>query len=387
MISLLMIEDDLIDIMSFERLFRKNNNIALETATSITEAKKKLVEKKFDIIISDYMLKDGNAREILKIKGDIPFVIVTGVDNQDIALEILNEGAYDFIIKDTKGEYLKTLHIVIRNSIERNKAELKLKEYQASLEKLVAERTKEFEIEIGKRKITEKKLLQAEKDIIKAKNSMIFALATLTESRDNETGAHIIRISEYCKILALGLKKSHKYKNQINKNFVEDIYNTSVLHDIGKIGIPDAILLKPGKLTDEEFEIMKTHTEIGGRALAKVYEDNPTISYLEMATDIVLHHHEKWNGLGYPRGLKGEEISLAARITTFADIFDALMSRRTYKDPFTQGETLEIMKKEKGVTLDPYIFDYFLQVFDDFVKVFEEKNDTVVDFDLNLYRL
>ncbi len=387
MISLLMIEDDLIDIMSFERLFRKNTNIALETATSITEAKKKLMEKKFDIIISDYMLKDGNAREILKIKGDIPFVIVTGVDNQDIALEILNEGAYDFIIKDTKGEYLKTLHIIIRNSIERNKAELKLKEYQASLEKLVAERTKEFEIEIEKRKITEKKLLQAEKDIIKAKNSMIFALATLTESRDNETGAHIIRISEYCKILALALKKSHKYKIQINKNFVEDIYNTSVLHDIGKIGIPDAILLKPGKLTDEEFEIMKTHTEIGGRALAKVYEANPTISYLEMATDIVLHHHEKWNGLGYPRGLKGDEISLAARITTFADIFDALMSRRTYKDPFTRGETLEIMKKEKGVTLDPYIFDYFLQVFDDFVKVFEEKNDTVVDFDLNLYRL
>ena len=109
------------------------------------------------------MLKDGNAREILKIKGDIPFVIVTGVDNQDIALEILNEGAYDFIIKDTKGEYLKTLHIVIRNSIERNKAELKLKEYQASLEKLVAERTKEFEIEIEKRKITEKNFYKQKK--------------------------------------------------------------------------------------------------------------------------------------------------------------------------------------------------------------------------------
>lgn len=387
MIKLLIIEDDLVDIMGFERLFKHNETIDLETATSIKEAKEKIANIKFDIIISDYMLKDGNAREILKTKGNVPFVIVTGVDNQDIALEILNEGAYDFIIKDTKGEYLKTLPIVIRNSIERNKAEIKLKDYQMNLEKLVNERTKAFEEEIGRHKATEKKLIQAEKDIIKAKNSMIFALATLTESRDNETGAHIIRISEYCKILAIKLKDVDRYKDKITDKFIEDIYNTSVLHDIGKIGIPDSILLKPGKLTDEEFEVMKTHTEIGGRTLAKVYESNPTISYLEMATDIVLHHHEKWNGFGYPRGLSGEKISLAARITTFADIFDALMSRRTYKDPFTKELTFEIMKKEKGITLDPYIFEHFEKIFDEFVKIFEEKNDTIIDYDLNLYRL
>ena len=387
MIKLLIVEDDAIDIMAFERLFKKDKSIELETATSVIEAKKKIAENNFDIIICDYMLRDGNAKEVLKLKGDIPFVIVTGVDNQDTALEILSQGAYDFIIKDTKGEYLKTLPVVIRNSIQRNKAELKLKEYQTNLERLVVERTKEFEQELERHRDTEKKLLQAEKDIIKAKNSLIFAMATLTESRDNETGAHIIRISEYCRILALKLKKTKKFKNQIDDNFVEDIYNTSVLHDIGKVGIPDAILLKPGKLTLEEFDVMKTHTEIGGRALAKVYESNPTISYLEMATDIVLHHHEKWNGLGYPRGLREEEISLAARITTFADIFDALMSRRTYKDAFSKDETLKIMKKEKGVTLDPNIFPYFEEVFEEFVEIFEEKNDNILDFDLSLYRL
>ena len=387
MIKLLIVEDDAIDIMAFERLFKKDKSIELETATSVIEAKKKIAENNFDIIICDYMLRDGNAKEVLKLKGDIPFVIVTGVDNQDTALEILSQGAYDFIIKDTKGEYLKTLPVVIRNSIQRNKAELKLKEYQTNLERLVVERTKEFEQELERHRDTEKKLLQAEKDIIKAKNSLIFAMATLTESRDNETGAHIIRISEYCRILALKLKKTKKFKNQIDDNFVEDIYNTSVLHDIGKVGIPDAILLKPGKLTLEEFDVMKTHTEIGGRALAKVYESNPTISYLEMATDIVLHHHEKWNGLGYPRGLREEQISLAARITTFADIFDALMSRRTYKDAFSKDETLKIMKKEKGVTLDPNIFPYFEEVFEEFVEIFEEKNDNILDFDLSLYRL
>ena len=387
MIKLLIVEDDAIDIMSFERLFKKDTAIDLETATSVIEAKRKMEKGNFDIIISDYMLRDGNAKEILKIKGNIPFVIVTGVDNQDIALEILSQGAYDFIIKDTKGEYLKTIPVVIRNCIQRNKAELKLKEYQTNLEKLVLERTQEFEAELERHRETEKKLLQAEKDILKAKNSLIFAMATLTESRDNETGAHIIRISEYCRILAMKLKTTEKFKNQIDDIFIEDIYNTSVLHDIGKVGIPDAILLKPGKLTVEEFDVMKTHTEIGGRALAKVYESNPTISYLEMATDIVLHHHEKWNGLGYPRGLEGEDISLAARITTFADIFDALMSRRTYKDAFTKEETLKIMRNENSITLDPNIFPYFEEVFEEFVKVFEEKNDNILDFDLSLYRL
>jgi len=387
MIKLLIVEDDAIDIMSFERLFKKDTAIDLETATSVIEAKRKMEKGNFDIIISDYMLRDGNAKEILKIKGNIPFVIVTGVDNQDIALEILSQGAYDFIIKDTKGEYLKTLPVVIRNCIQRNKAELKLKEYQTNLEKLVLERTQEFEAELERHRKTEKKLLQAEKDILKAKNSLIFAMATLTESRDNETGAHIIRISEYCRILAMKLKTTKEFKNQIDDIFIEDIYNTSVLHDIGKVGIPDAILLKPGKLTVEEFDVMKNHTVIGGKALAKVYEANPTISYLEMATDIVLHHHEKWNGLGYPRGLRGEEISLAARITTFADIFDALMSRRTYKDAFTKEETIKIMKNEKSITLDPIIFPYFEEVFEEFVRVFEEKNDNILDFDLSLYRL
>lgn len=387
MIKLLLIEDDAVDVMSFERIFRGNKEILLHTATSVIDAKRKMTEENFDIIISDYMLRDGNAKEILNIKGEIPFVIVTGVDNQDIALEILNQGAYDFILKDTKGEYLKTLPVVVRNSIQRNKAELKLKEYQLSLEACILERTKDFEDEIKKHKNTENKLFQVEKDIIKVKNSLIFALATLTESRDNETGAHIIRISEYCKVLATKLWNTEEYKNQIDEGFIEDIYNTSVLHDIGKVGIPDAILLKPGKLTEEEFEVMKTHTEIGGRALAKVYEQNPSISYLEMATEIVLYHHEKWDGTGYPRGLRGENISLAARITTFADIFDALMSRRVYKDPFDKDETLDIMRKEKGKTLDPVIFKYFEEVYDEFVNIFEDKNDNIVDFDLSLYRL
>ena len=244
-------------------------------------------------MISDFNLKDGNAFELLEVKGNIPIVIITGVDSNQIALEALKVRAYDFIVKDSKGDYIKTLPIVIRNSIERNKAELKLKEYQKELENIIKEKTIALEIEAKDRKKTERELLKAQKEIKKAKNSMIFALATLAESRDSETGAHTLRIREYCKCLAFRLKKEKQFRSKITKQFIDDIYHTSVLHDIGKVGIPDSILLKEGKLTEKEFEIMKTHSEIGGRTLAKVYESHPTHSFLEMATDIVLHHHEK----------------------------------------------------------------------------------------------
>lgn len=218
-------------------------------------------------------------------------------------------------------------------------------------------------------------LNKANNEVRNAKNAMIFALATLAEFRDSETGEQTLRIREYCKLLALKLKETKHFKAQISKQFIEDIYNTSVLHDIGKVGIPDAILLKKGKLSEKEFEIMKTHAEIGGRALAKVYEMHPNHSFLEMATDIVLHHHEKWNGEGYPRGLCANEISLASRITTFADIFDALMSKRSYKEAFSKEKTLEIMRMEKGKTLDPYIFPYFEENFEEFVCIFETFQD------------
>ena len=380
MIRLLVIDDDYFDIMAFKRFFKNVDTVELETVQSISDAIDKIKKSTFDILISDFNLKDGNAFELLEVKGNIPIVIITGVDSNQIALEALKVRAYDFIVKDSKGDYIKTLPIVIRNSIERNKAELKLKEYQKELENIIKEKTIALEIEAKDRKKTERELLKAQKEIKKAKNSMIFALATLAESRDSETGAHTLRIREYCKCLAFRLKKEKQFRSKITKQFIDDIYHTSVLHDIGKVGIPDSILLKEGKLTEKEFEIMKTHSEIGGRTLAKVYESHPTHSFLEMATDIVLHHHEKWNGEGYPRGLCAHEISLASRITTFADIFDALMSKRAYKEAFSKEKTLEIMKSEKGITLDPYIFPYFEEIFEDFVKIFEDFEDDSIDF-------
>lgn len=385
-IKILFVDDDQIDLMAFERVFRTNPfNITYSCANSLKSAKELLETHEFDLIITDYFLIDGNALELLSLKKNIPCIIVTGVGNQDISVDALSKGAYDFIIKETNGDHLKTLPFVIKNAIQRSESELKLKEYKANLEETIKIRTRDLENEIKLHKKTEKKLILAEKRILKAKYSMIFALATLAESRDNETGAHVTRIREYCKLLAQKLRKTKKYKNQIDSKFIEDIFNTSILHDIGKVGIPDAILLKPGKLTPEEFEVMKTHTEIGGKTLAKVYESNPSHSYLEMATDIVLHHHEKWNGLGYPRGLAGEEISLASRITAYSDIFDALMSRRSYKESFSKEETLRIMEMEKGVILDPFIFPYFEEIFDQFVSIYEDKSDHNYNFDF--YRL
>ena len=257
MIRLLVIDDDYFDIMAFKRFFKNIDTIELETVQSISEAIEKIKTIHFDILISDFNLKDGNAFELLEVKGDIPIVIVTGVDSGQIAIEALKVGAYDFIIKDSKGDYIKTLPIVIRNSIERNKAELKMKEYQKKLESIIEEKSLILENEIKDRKKAERKFLKAQREIKKAKNSMIFALATLAESRDSETGAHTLRIREYCKCLSVRLKKEKYFKRKITKQFIDDIYHTSVLHDIGKVGIPDSILLKNGKLTEREFEIMK----------------------------------------------------------------------------------------------------------------------------------
>lgn len=373
--KILVVDDDEFDIMAFERFFKRNSDIKLETAKSIEEAKEKLAVNKYDVIICDYKLKDGNALELMDIKSEIPLIIITGTESIELETEALKMGVYDFIVKDTKGEYLKVLPTVIRNAMGRNRVEAEMKKYHKELLKTIEEKTIELENEKSKCKKNKRELVKANNEIRKAKNAMIFALATLAEFRDSETGAHTLRIREYCKVLAVRLKGVKQFKGQITKQFIENIYNTSVLHDIGKVGIPDAILLKKGKLSKEEFEIMKKHAEIGGKALARVYESHPNHNFLEMATDIVLHHHEKWNGEGYPRGLCANEISLAARITTYADIFDALMSERTYKKAYSKEKTLEIMKSEKGVTLDPYIFPYFEEIFEEFVEIFKAFQD------------
>jgi putative two-component system response regulator len=202
---------------------------------------------------------------------------------------------------------------------------------------------------------------------LETREMAIFALAKLAESRDNETGAHLERVREYSRIIARALISRDSYS--VNEEFVKDIYLTSPLHDIGKVGIPDSVLLKPDLLTQEEFTIMKRHTTIGAETIDAVLRTSPGAAFLSMARDIALTHHEKWNGSGYPNGLSGEAIPLAGRIVAVADVYDALTSKRTYKSAFPHEVARGIMLEGAGKHFDPDLIPVFLQEQEQFQAV------------------
>ena len=189
--------------------------------------------------------------------------------------------------------------------------------------------------------------------------STIRALVKAAEARDDDTGKHIERTSLFCKVIAEKLNKKGKYPVIIDKLYAENISKASPLHDVGKIGIKDAILLKPGRLTPDEFEIMKTHVEIGQRTLSSAAKPYPANIFLEIGVEIAYCHHEKWDGSGYMNGLSGEDIPISARIMAVSDVYDALRSRRIYKEPFSHEKTREIMLKGRGSHFDPVLVDIF----------------------------
>ena len=197
----------------------------------------------------------------------------------------------------------------------------------------------------------------------------IFTLAKLAESRDPDTGAHLERVRSYCHTLALQLQQNPRFDDTIDDNFVRLVYETSPLHDIGKVAIPDAILLKPGKLTAEEFDVMKTHTLHGARTLAAALAEFPNAEFLRMAHAIALSHHEKYNGTGYPHGLAGDAIPLSARIVAVADVYDALTTKRVYKDAIDHTRAVQIITADSGIHFDPAVVDAFLQIEDEFVAI------------------
>ncbi|GAU76815.1 HD domain-containing phosphohydrolase [Fusibacter sp. 3D3] len=201
--------------------------------------------------------------------------------------------------------------------------------------------------------------------------SSVLALAKLSEARDEDTGEHLVRMSSYVNIIAKTLKENPKYKEILTTAYITDLVKFSPMHDIGKVGIPDYILLKPGKLTKEEFEIMKTHTIYGANVLIEAEENvkNKGRSLFAMGIDIAQNHHEKYDGSGYPAGISGEKIPLCARIVTVADVFDALLSKRPYKEPFSLEETLKIIRDGRDKHFDPDIVDALFESLEDLIVV------------------
>jgi PAS domain S-box-containing protein len=225
--------------------------------------------------------------------------------------------------------------------------------------------------DITVRKKLERDLLESYKKVQSARNATILGLAKLAEYRDSDTGAHLERIREYARILALELSRMPKYSGYITIDYIEDIYNSSILHDIGKVGIPDSILLKPGRLTRDEFEVVKRHSALGGEALKAVEEKIDGQSFLSLGKEIAFFHHEKWDGTGYPRGLRGDQIPLSARIVALADVYDALTSKRVYKDAFSHEKAMEIITEDRGKQFDPDVVDAFVALESEFRRIRE----------------
>ncbi len=315
------------------------------------EALEKVMALPPDVILLDVMMPRMDGFEVARrLKEDeetaiIPIVMVTALREVEDRVKALEVGADDFLSKPVE-------RIELRARVQ---SLLKVKAYNDHMR----DYQKELEAEVAKR--TEQ-LRRAFEQIKAASLDTIYRLSRAAEYKDEDTGAHILRMSNYSAAVARQMGQ--------DKVTVEAILYAAPMHDVGKIGIPDRILLKPGKLDPEEWEMMKQHTVIGGRIL-----EGSDADFIKLAKVIACTHHERWDGSGYPRGLKGVEIPLAGRIVAIADVFDALMSKRPYKEPFSQEKSFTIIKESRGSHFDPDVVDAFFAVQDEILSIKERYKD------------
>jgi len=297
-----------------------------------------------DLILLDIMMPGMDGYEVCRrIKSNektkyIPIIFLTAMNQDDDELKGLDLGAVDYIKKPFNPK-------IVKHRVQNN---LELKKYRDSLEQLVNEKTSELAL---------------------TQDVTIESMGTLAEYRDPETGGHIKRTRNYVLILAKYLSKKPKYKKLLDDETIELLYKSAPLHDIGKVGVEDKILLKKGSLTHEEFEKMKLHTIYGRNAIKNSEKKLGENSFLRLAKEIAYTHHEKWDGSGYPRGLKGEDIPISGRIMAVADVYDALISKRVYKPPFTHEKAKTILIDGKGNHFDPGIIDAFLELEEEFRQI------------------
>ena len=217
--------------------------------------------------------------------------------------------------------------------------------------------------------------LQRYGDLLRTRDAVIFGLAKLAESRDPDTGNHLERIAVYSTRLATVLRRNPRYRRQLTPAFVKLIGISSALHDIGKVGIEDSILLKPGQFEEQERLVMQMHVAIGGKCIREIESQLGRSNFLQMAREIAFCHHERWDGSGYPKGLAGEEIPLAARIVAVADVYDALATKRVYKAAFPHAKCVEMIRAEAGKQFDPAVVDAFLEVEAEFRAIAQRCRD------------
>ena len=298
---------------------------AVERAENAEQALSRINKGDIRLVVSDWEMPGMSGLELCEEvrrtehAGYVYFILLTSCSSSDDVVRGLTAGADDFIVKPF------------------NNAEL-----------------------LARVRTGERVLAQESREMV------IFALAKLAESRDPETGHHLERVQRYSCRLAETLAESARPGDAIDASFIRLVYQTSPLHDIGKVGIPDGVLLKAGRLTSEEFEIMKTHTTIGAETLSAALANYPQARFLQVARDIAASHHERWNGTGYPLELRGTQIPLAARIVAVADVYDALTSRRVYKEAYSHQHAYDVITAESGAHFDPWLVEAFRRVHHDF---------------------
>ncbi|MBF0101201.1 MAG: two-component system response regulator [Desulfobacterales bacterium] len=321
--------------------------VAMDGETALAD----VLEEPPDLILLDIMMPGMDGYEVCqKLKENeatqnIPVIFLTAMTEEKDEAKGLALGAVDYVTKPFSPELVKA----------RVKNQLELKRHRDHLEEIVQERTKELAL---------------------TQEVTIYSLASLAETRDPETGGHILRTQRYIKALAEQLKNHPKFKKFLDERTIDLLYKSAPLHDIGKVGVADHILKKPGKLTNEEFDEMKKHTTYGRDALSVAELKLGSNSFMKYAKEIAYTHQEKWDGSGYPQGLKGETIPVSGRLMAIADVYDALVCKRVYKPPFSHQKAVEIIKEGKGKHFDPDMVDAFVAIEDNFRKIAIEFADS-----------
>ncbi|MBN2545088.1 MAG: response regulator [Spirochaetes bacterium] len=365
----ILIVDDSQDILnSLKRVLDGIDNVVTFKALGAQEALKILDKHNINLIISDQKMPDMSGVELFKItKSKYPDairILLTAFSDVEEIIDAINHGEiYRYI---TKPWNVIELRKVVENTLEL----INLKDENKTMHELIVEQNlklKNMNINL------ENKVKLRTEQIKEIQHITIFALARLAESRDIETGNHLNRIRNYSSLLTEGLAKIAPYNEYITERYIENIFYSSPLHDIGKVGIPDKILLKPAKLTEDEFEIMKTHTIIGGKTLEdaekELVKGNKKESFLSMGKNIAYYHHERWDGNGYPFKLKGENIPLSARIVAIADVYDAVTNKRVYKGAISHNDAVDMILEEKGKQFDPILIDIFKEKREKFFEI------------------
>ena len=333
--DVLVVDDESISRQTLEHTLR-GAGFRVTTARDGKEALSLLKEYSHQLVVSDWQMPGMDGIELCRAirAADFPryvyFIMVTSRDQMIDAISGFETGVDDYVAKP-----FNPVELQMRVNVGRRIAELETSQLT------------------------------------------IFALAKLAESRDPETGAHLDRVRSYCRVLAAQLQSFTAYKKIIDAEFLQLIYKTSPLHDIGKVAIPDSVLLKAGKLTLEEFEVMKTHALRGAETLDAALREFPNARFLKMAKDIALTHHEKYDGSGYPQGLAGEQIPLCGRIVALADVYDALTSQRIYKDAMGHDEAKTIIVNNRAIHFDPAIVDAFLEAETEFLAIRLQHADVI----------